>query len=99
MGNIIKIPYFNKMSKLSEDQVAELRKAFDVMDANKDGVVTKDELKTLLKGLGEEVTDEVVDEMINIADENGDGKVQFDEFVKAATEGNMRAKTLLKDQV
>ena len=52
------------MSKLSTDQIAELRKAFDVMDANKDGVVTKDELKTLLAGLGEEVTDEVVDEMI-----------------------------------
>ena len=52
-----------------------MQKAFDVMDANKDGVVTKDELKTLLKGLGEDVTDEVVDEMINIADENGDGKV------------------------
>ena len=59
------------------------------MDANKDGVVTKDELRTLLKGLGEEVTDEVVDEMINIADENGDGKVQFEEFCKAATSGAM----------
>ena len=77
------------MSKLSAEQSEELKKAFDVMDANKDGVVTKDELKTLLKGLGEEVTDEIVDEMINIADENGDGKVQFDEFVKAATSGAM----------
>ena len=51
------------------------------MDANKDGVVTKEELTTLLKGLGEDVTDEVVDEMIKIADENGDGKIQFEEFV------------------
>ena len=59
------------------------------MDANKDGVVTKEELRQLLKGLGEEVTDEVVDEMINIADENGDGKVQFEEFCKAASSGNM----------
>ena len=42
-----------------------------------------------VKGLGEEVTDEVVDEMINIADENGDGKVQFEEFVKAASSGAM----------
>ena len=58
------------------------------MDANKDGVVTKDELKALLKGLGEEVTDEVVDEMIAIADENGDGKVQFEEFCKASMAGN-----------
>ena len=73
------------MSKLSNEQSAELKKAFEVMDANKDGVVTKDELKTLLKGLGEEVTDEVVEEMIKIADDNGDGKIQFEEFVKAAT--------------
>ena len=42
----------------------------------------------LLKGLGEDVTDEVVDEMIKIADENGDGKIQFEEFCKAAAAGN-----------
>ena len=77
------------MPNLSEDQVAELRKAFDVMDENKDGQVTKEELKKLLGGLGEEVTDEIVDEMINIADTDGDGKVNFDEFCKAATSGAM----------
>ena len=71
-------------TKLSGEQLEELKKAFAVMDANGDGVVTKDELRTLLKGLGEEVTDEVVDEMIAIADENGDGKVDFEEFAKAA---------------
>ena len=73
------------MSKLSAEQAEELKKAFAVMDTNGDGVVTKEELKNLLKGLGEEVNDEVVEEMIKIADENGDGKIQFDEFVKAAT--------------
>ena len=78
------------MSKLSAEQLAELKKAFSVMDANGDGVVTKDELKTLLSGLGEEVTDEVVDEMINIADANGDGKIQFEEFCNAATQWNWR---------
>eukprot|EP00356_Strombidium_inclinatum_P013509 CAMPEP_0170487134 /NCGR_PEP_ID=MMETSP0208-20121228/6000_1 /TAXON_ID=197538 /ORGANISM="Strombidium inclinatum, Strain S3" /LENGTH=93 /DNA_ID=CAMNT_0010761311 /DNA_START=3 /DNA_END=284 /DNA_ORIENTATION=+ len=75
--------------KLTTEQAAELKKAFQVMDTNGDGFVTKDELKNLLKGLGEEVTDEVVDEMIKIADENGDGKVEFTEFVKAATNGVM----------
>ena len=74
--------------KLSADQLAELRKAFDVMDANHDGFVTKDELKNLLKGLGEDVTDEVVDEMISIADANGDGKVEFEEFCNASMAGN-----------
>ena len=62
-------------AKLSPEQAGELSKAFKVMDANGDGVVTKDELKNLLKGLGEEVTDDVVDEMMKIADENGDGKI------------------------
>ena len=75
------------MAKLSAEQIAQLRKAFDVMDANKDGVVTKEELKNLLKGLGEDVTDEVVDEMIAIADTNNDGKVQFEEFCNASMAG------------
>ena len=77
------------MSKLTAEQAAELKKAFQVMDSNGDGVVTKDELKNLLKGLGEDVTDDIVDEMIKIADENGDGKIQFEEFVTAATDGTM----------
>ena len=63
------------MPQLTADQAAELKKAFQVMDSNGDGVVTKDELKNLLKGLGEDVTDDIVDEMIKIADENGDGKI------------------------
>ena len=74
---------------LNNEQAAELKKAFEVMDTNKDGVVTKDELTTLLKNLGENVSDDVIDEMIKIADENGDGKIQFEEFVKAATSGTM----------
>ena len=74
------------MSKLSAEQADELKKAFAVMDTNGDGVVTKEELKNLLKGLGEDVNDAVVDEMISIADDNKDGKIQFEEFVKAATQ-------------
>jgi hypothetical protein len=49
------------------------------MDTNKDGVVTADELRNLLAGLGEEVTDDVINEMISVADANGDGKLDFEE--------------------
>ena len=70
-------------------QALELRKAFDNMDTNKDGVVTKDELITLLKSLGEFDTDEAVDELIKVVDLNVDGKVQFEEFVKASTQGDI----------
>ena len=74
------------MAKLSEEQVAELKQAFAAKDTNGDGQVTKEELKSLLSQLGEAVDDSVIDEMIKIADVNGDGKVDFNEFVKAATE-------------
>ena len=72
---------------LSADQVAELKAAFSQMDANGDGYVTKDELKAMLAGLGESVDEAVVNEMIALADTNGDGKVDFNEFVAAATTG------------
>jgi calmodulin len=72
---------------LSADQVAELKAAFSQMDANGDGYVTKDELKAMLAGLGETVEEAVVNEMIAVADTNGDGKVDFNEFVAAATTG------------
>ena len=73
------------MPHLDEKQIEELKKAFEVLDENKDGVISKDELSKLLGGLGEDVTDDVVTEMMNLADTDGDGKVNFEEFCKAAT--------------
>ena len=75
--------------KLTAEQLAELKAAFTTMDENKDGQITADELKKLLTGLGEKVTDEVVEEMIGLADQDGDNKVNFKEFCDAATSGNM----------
>jgi len=56
------------------------------MDTNNDGQVTKEELKNLLSQLGESVDDAVIDTLIMICDVNGDDKVDFNEFVKAASE-------------
>ena len=56
------------------------------MDVNKDGVITPDEIRTLLTGLGEEVTDDIINEMIKLSDANGDGKIDFEEFCKASIE-------------
>lgn len=41
----------------------------------------------MLFGLGEMVSNEYVEEMIKKADINQDGKIQFDEFVKSALQG------------
>ena len=62
-----------------------------MIDENKDGKISKEELTKLLTNLesGGAPDAAVVEEMIKIADIDGDGKVDFAEFKKAATEGNM----------
>ena len=70
--------------KLSNAQISELRYAFNRMDVNKDGFVTKKELRRLFRELGQEVKEEVIDEMIAIADTNRDGLIDFDEFCNAS---------------
>jgi len=52
-----------------------LRNRFNSIDANWDGNVTKTELKARMMELGEEFTDGVVDRMISMVDENGDGMI------------------------
>ena len=74
------------MASLSAEQIEELKAAFTAMDSNGDGFVSKDELKSMLSSLGEPVDDAVINEMIAVADTNGDGKVDFNEFVAAASQ-------------
>ena len=55
-----------------------------MFDKNNDGVISQDELAYLLGGLGEDVTDDVVTELMNLADTDGDGMVNIDEFCAVA---------------
>lgn len=62
------------------DIEAELREAFRVFDRDNDGFITPQELKTLLISLGLDSSAEVIRRMINEADRNRDGKIDFNEF-------------------
>ena len=74
------------MSKINADKLAELKQAFEALDANKDGFISKEELKGLLKDLGDEINDDIITEMMTMADTDKDGKVDFNEFCKAVQE-------------
>jgi Ca2+-binding EF-hand superfamily protein len=58
-----------------------MKKIFDTFDKNGDGFITKLELKESLKNIRITVTDIEVEEIVARVDENGDGLIDFEEFV------------------
>ncbi|XP_038220730.1 calmodulin-A-like isoform X2 [Zerene cesonia] len=66
----------------------ELREAFRVFDKNNDGLISSVELRHVMTNLGERLSEEEVDDMIREADLDGDGMVNYDEFVTILTSKN-----------
>merc|ERR1712226_284091 len=64
------------------DSEEEIRAAFRVFDKDGNGFISAAELRHVMTNLGEKLTDEEVDEMIREADVDGDGQINYEEFVK-----------------
>ncbi|XP_060747348.1 calcium-binding protein 5a [Tachysurus vachellii] len=61
----------------------ELRDAFKQFDMDNDGEITTEELKLAMnKLLGENMSHKEIDAVVREVDDNGDGTVDFEEFVK-----------------
>merc|ERR1712026_110550 len=70
----------NKMSE--KDTKEEILKAFKLFDDDDSGKITFTNLKRVAAELGENLTDEELQEMIDEADRDGDGEVNQDEFLR-----------------
>lgn len=67
--------------KLQEDEdERELREIFRVLDKDKKGEVNVSELRWILKNLGDDLTEEDIDDMIADVDTDGSGWVDYEEF-------------------
>lgn len=58
---------------LTEDMKAELREAFQLIDTDKSGSISLDEIEVLLKKFGKPFNKEQLSAMLKSVDENGDG--------------------------
>lgn len=60
---------------------SSLRPAFNVLDADRDGKISRDDLRTFYAGFSSGGADEdAIKSMISVADINKDGFVEYDEF-------------------
>ncbi|KAJ0164890.1 Calmodulin [Colletotrichum tanaceti] len=62
------------------DAEEELKNAFKVFDRDGSGTISAEELRHVLTSLGENMTPAEIDEMIQMADKDGDGSIDYDEF-------------------
>lgn len=71
------------------DSNAEMEKAFRLFDDDETGRITFRNLKRVAKELGEDMTDEELQEMIDEADREGTGEVSLDDFKRIMKKTNV----------
>ena len=76
--------FLSLMARKSQDNDVEdeLIEAFKVFDRDGNGLISAAELRHVMMNLGEKLTDEEADEMIREADIDGDGHINYEEFVR-----------------
>ncbi|XP_023167042.1 calcium-binding protein E63-1 isoform X1 [Drosophila hydei] len=71
-----------KKKPFTEVEINDLRTAFDLLDRNRDGRVTANELQFMLKNLGINVRDEIIHDLIREASHSGNGLINEAEFLQ-----------------
>ncbi|KAI8141172.1 hypothetical protein BJV82DRAFT_179078 [Fennellomyces sp. T-0311] len=68
--------------KNSVDRNQELAETFKVFDVDGNGVISANELRDVMNSIGEKITQAELEQMIQEADINGDGNINYEEFMK-----------------
>ena len=70
---------------LTEDEVEELRQAFDLFDTDGSGTIDPKELRAAMQSLGFEAKNQTIYQMIKDIDKDDSGEIDFDEFLQLMT--------------
>eukprot|EP00515_Schizochytrium_aggregatum_P000128 CAMPEP_0202035478 /NCGR_PEP_ID=MMETSP0962-20130828/902_1 /ASSEMBLY_ACC=CAM_ASM_000488 /TAXON_ID=4773 /ORGANISM="Schizochytrium aggregatum, Strain ATCC28209" /LENGTH=166 /DNA_ID=CAMNT_0048599489 /DNA_START=67 /DNA_END=567 /DNA_ORIENTATION=+ len=70
---------------LSEDEIEEIREAFNLFDTDGSGTIDPKELKAAMQSLGFEAKNQTIYQMIGDIDKDGSGSIDFDEFLDMMT--------------
>merc|ERR1711981_191886 len=85
-----------KPGQLTEEQLDEIREAFGLFDSDASGMIDIRELKAAMRALGFEVKNEELKKMVEDVDNDGNGTIEFAEFLEMMT-GKMGEKDSRED--
>merc|ERR1719272_1846654 len=71
---------------LTEDEIDEIREAFNLFDTDGSGMIDPRELKAAMQSLGFETKNPTIFQMIADLDTESGGQIDFDEFLDAITQ-------------
>ena len=73
---------------LSDEEVAAIKERFKKMDVDGNGTGTSEEIKKVMKEeLVFQIPESIMDVYVAMCDANGDGKINFEEFLQMAITG------------
>uniref|UniRef100_A0A8C2M2J8 Centrin 4 n=1 Tax=Cricetulus griseus TaxID=10029 RepID=A0A8C2M2J8_CRIGR len=71
-----------KELKSEKDEKEEILKAFKLFDDDATGSISLNNIKRVAKELGENLTEDELQEMLDEADRDGDGEINEEEFLR-----------------
>ncbi|CAG9942152.1 unnamed protein product [Clonostachys rosea f. rosea IK726] len=71
-----------KVRRYDRDDTVVKADMGQVFDRDNNGFISAAELRHVMTSIGEKLTDDEVDEMIREADQDGDGRIDYNEFVQ-----------------
>ena len=70
---------------LTEDEIEEIKEAFDLFDTDGSGSIDPKELRAAMQSLGFEAKNQTIYQMITDLDKNKSGNIDFEEFLDMMT--------------
>mmetsp|Transcript_24217 Transcript_24217/g.48164 ORF Transcript_24217/g.48164 Transcript_24217/m.48164 type:complete len:160 (-) Transcript_24217:76-555(-) len=74
-------PWHDLAGSITEEQIEEFKDAFSLFDRDGDGTITTAELGTVMRSLGQSVTESDLKDMISEVDADNSGALDFAEFL------------------
>ena len=69
------------MQGLTKSKLAEIRDTFSLLDDDKNGTISPQEIQSKFHMFDLHLTDSEIDELVSLLDKNGDGKIAFEGII------------------